>query len=84
MSEKQPVQDLDLLNQAFGRFNEAVDVLSGYYDSLSREIASLNLELEEKNRALSESLAENERSKQFLAPDPGQPVHRRGGDRPGK
>jgi signal transduction histidine kinase len=58
--------DLNLLNQAFGRFNEAVDVLSGYYDSLSREIASLNLELEEKNKALSASLAENERSKQFL------------------
>jgi signal transduction histidine kinase len=59
--------DLVMLTQAFGQFNEAAEALSGYYDRLTQEISNLNLELQEKNLHLAESLAEQARTKKFLA-----------------
>ena len=62
-----PTQELVMLTQAFGHFNEAAETLSGYYDRLTQEISNLNLELQEKNLRLAESLAEQSRTKKFLA-----------------
>ena len=62
--EAQP--ELDLLNQAFSRFSEAADTLSGYYDRLVRETAEVKADLERKNRALTAGLAEQNRNSRFL------------------
>jgi signal transduction histidine kinase len=67
MTAKHTTQDLSLLNQAFGQFNEAAGTLSDFYERLTQELANLNLELEKRNQALAESLAEQEKTKKFLA-----------------
>jgi signal transduction histidine kinase len=59
-------QEYVLLGQAFDRFNKAADALGDYYGRLTEVTAGLNRELEDKNRRLCESLAEQERTKQFL------------------
>jgi len=59
-------EEHDLLNRAFGRFNEIASALCDSYERLHDEVAALNVELAEKNQALSSSLAEQERTRKFL------------------
>ncbi len=59
-------EEMALLNRALGDFNDAASALSGFYDRLTREITTLNVELEEKNLALAESLTVQKQTKDFL------------------
>ncbi|MEW5725933.1 MAG: PAS domain-containing protein, partial [Thermodesulfobacteriota bacterium] len=66
MPRKPAVVNTALLDRAFSRFSEAAETLSGTYELLARETAALRLDLEEKNRALSQALAEQESQHRFL------------------
>lgn len=59
--------EMRLLNQALGEFSMAADVLGGFYQRLTQEIANLNQELERKTSALAESLSRQARTRDFLA-----------------
>lgn len=48
------------LSEAFESFERASEVMTRQYEALQRHVAALNLELDEKNRELSASLAERE------------------------
>jgi signal transduction histidine kinase len=67
MTAKQSTQELSPSNQAFNQFNESEGTSSDFYERLPQELANLNLELEKRNQALSDSLAEQEKTKKFLA-----------------
>jgi len=54
----------ELLREAFSRFNETSLDLERYYRLLQEQVAQLKRELEEKNRALEESLRQREALRQ--------------------
>jgi signal transduction histidine kinase len=53
--------DPELLFEAFQKFSETSSVLEKSYQELQKKVSELNLELEEKNRSLAETLDESER-----------------------
>lgn len=58
--------EVDLLNKAFSSFNAASASLVKYYRGLEERIKELDIELEEKNRALISSLLERDEIKNYL------------------
>ncbi|MFQ5455231.1 MAG: nitrogen regulation protein NR(II) [Nitrospirota bacterium] len=55
INNKKEKTELNILHEAFATFNEASESLKSYYEKLEERIKELNLQLEEKNRALAES-----------------------------
>jgi len=59
-------REFEHLKEAFHSFNEATERLQTSYAELERQVHSLNLELEGKNRELEENLLEKEKVKNYL------------------
>ncbi len=55
------LDQLQLLRSAFESFRERADILERSYNHMAEKFSELNIELDEKNRRLEESLAEQER-----------------------
>lgn len=64
MSEEQ--EKLALLQQAFESFRERSEILETAYNQMTEKFSQLNLELDEKNRRLEESLQEQERLRTII------------------
>lgn len=56
-----------LLQEGFVAFNQAAEKLGDSHNVLKQQVADLNLELEEKNRALENNLMEREKVKTYLS-----------------
>lgn len=59
-------EGIALLNQAFDHFSLSTSKLQDSYEQLERQIATLNLELEKKNKQLEINLREKEKAKDYL------------------
>ncbi len=64
--ENENIAGIRLLNQTIASFNGAAFKFETYYRHLEQRVKELDLELEEKNRALKENLAEKEEVKNYL------------------
>jgi PAS domain S-box-containing protein len=59
-------REFEYLKEAFDSFNDATERLQVSYAELEKQVHSLNLELENKNRELEENLHEKEKVKNYL------------------